>query len=110
VKLIIIDRLFAHVYIIVIIGVRDGGAGGAGGQGGQGGSCPPRKIRKSKSRANVQHKSGEKWEIKKRKREKVPGSLGKQRHSDNIGFTVGHFWLILMFRKNFYVRKIFLDP
>ena len=43
-----------------LIGVRDGG-------GGRGGSCPPKKIRKSKSRANVQHKSGEKWEIKKRK-------------------------------------------
>jgi hypothetical protein len=30
----------------VLIGVRDGGAGG--------GSCPPKKIRKSKSRANVE--------------------------------------------------------
>jgi hypothetical protein len=42
------------------IGVRDGGAGG-------GGSCPPQKITKSKSRANVQHKSGEEWKIKKPK-------------------------------------------
>ena len=40
------------------IGVRDGGAGG---------QLPPQKITKSKSRANVQHKSGEKWEIKKPK-------------------------------------------
>ena len=31
---------------VVCIGVRDGG--------GRGGSCPPKKIRKSKSRANVQ--------------------------------------------------------
>jgi hypothetical protein len=37
------------------------------GRGGRGGQLPPKKIRKSKSRANVQHKSGEKWEIKKRK-------------------------------------------
>jgi hypothetical protein len=36
---------------------------------GQGGGQlpPPQKIRKSKSRANVQHKSGEEWEIKKPK-------------------------------------------
>ena len=39
------------------------GRGGAGG----GGQLPPQKITKSKSRANVQHKSGEKWEIKKPK-------------------------------------------
>ena len=32
--------------------------------GGGGGSCPPKKITKSKSRANVQHKSGEEWETK----------------------------------------------
>jgi hypothetical protein len=44
------------------IGVRDGGAGGAGGA-----AAPPKKITKSKSRANVQHKSGEEWEIKKPK-------------------------------------------
>ena len=37
------------------------------GRGGRGGSCPPQKITKSKSRANVQHKSGEEWEIKKPK-------------------------------------------
>jgi hypothetical protein len=37
--------------ITITIGVRDGG--------GRGGSCPPKKITKSKSRANVQHKSGE---------------------------------------------------
>jgi ribosomal protein L36 len=71
----------------MIIGVRDGG--------GRGGSCPPKKIRKSKSRANVQHKSGEKWEIKKRKREKVPSLLGKQRQSGNIRFTVGQYCLII---------------
>ena len=45
--------------VVPDIGVRDGG--------GRGGSCPPQKITKSKSRANVQHKSGKKWEIKKRK-------------------------------------------
>jgi hypothetical protein len=39
-----------------IIGVRDGG--------GQGDSCPPPKqITKSKSRANVRHKAGEKCQI-----------------------------------------------
>jgi hypothetical protein len=44
----------------VIIGVRDGG--------GRGAAAPPqKKITKSKSRANVQHKSGEEWEIKKPK-------------------------------------------
>ena len=37
------------------------------GRGGRGGSCPPKKITKSKSRANIQHKSGKKWEIKKPK-------------------------------------------
>ena len=40
------------------IGVRDGG---------QGGQLPPQKITKSKSRANVQQKSSEEWEIKKPK-------------------------------------------
>jgi hypothetical protein len=32
---------------------------------------PPQKITKSKSRANVQHKSGEEWEIKKPKSQKA---------------------------------------
>ena len=54
----------------VTIGVRDGGAGG-------GGSCPPKKITKSKSRANVQHKSGEEWEIKKPKMPKSPQFVGQ---------------------------------
>jgi hypothetical protein len=50
------------------IGVRDGGAGG---------QLPPQKITKSKSRANVQHKSGEKWEIKKPKMPKSPQFVGQ---------------------------------
>ena len=37
------------------------------GREGQGGSCPPKQITKSKSRANIQHKSGKKWENKKAK-------------------------------------------
>ena len=38
------------------------------GRGGRGGQLPPpQKITKSKSRANVQQKSGEEWEIKKPK-------------------------------------------
>ena len=39
------------------------------GRGGRGSSCPPPppNITKSKSRANIQHKSGKKWEIKKPK-------------------------------------------
>jgi hypothetical protein len=37
------------------------------GRGAEGGQLPPKKITKSKSRANVQHKSGEEWEIKKPK-------------------------------------------
>ena len=69
---------------VTTIGVRDGG--------GRGGSCPPQKITKSKSRANVQHKSGEEWEIKK---PKTPSLLGKQRQSGNIRFTVGQYWLII---------------
>ena len=45
------------------------GRGGRGGGGGQGAAAaPPQKITKWKSRANVQHKSGEEWEIKKPKR------------------------------------------
>jgi hypothetical protein len=59
------------------------------------GSCPPQKITKSKSRANVQHKSGEEWEIKKPKSQKAPSQLGKQRQSGNIRFTVGQYWLII---------------
>ena len=53
------------------IDVRDGGGGG------RGGSCPPQKITKSKSRANVQHKSGEEWEIKKPKMPKSPQFVGQ---------------------------------
>jgi hypothetical protein len=41
------------------IGVRAGGAGGA--------AAPPKKITKSKSRANIQHKSGKKLGIKSQK-------------------------------------------
>ena len=56
-------------FLISGIGVRDGGAGG--------GSCPPKKITKSKSPANVQHKSGEEWEIKKSKMPKSPQFVGQ---------------------------------
>ena len=48
------------------------GRGGAGGA-----AAPPQKIRKSKSRANVQYKSGEKWEIKKKKKRKSPQFVGQ---------------------------------
>ena len=65
------------------------------GRGGRGGKLPPKKITKSKSRANVQHKSGEEWEIKKPKSQKAPSLLGKQRQSGNIRFTVGQYWLII---------------
>ena len=61
---------------------------------GAGGAAPPKKITKSKSRANVQHKSGEEWEIKKPKSSR-PSLLGKQRQSGNIRFTVGQYWLII---------------
>ena len=56
--------------VIKFIGVRDGGAGGAA-------APPQKKITKSKSRANVQHKSGEKWEIKKPKMPKSPQFVGQ---------------------------------
>ena len=69
----------------VRIGVRDGGGEGA---------AAPQKITKSKSRANVQHKSGEEWEIKNPKSQKAPRS-GQQRQSGNIRFTVGQYWLII---------------
>jgi hypothetical protein len=59
------------------------------------GQLPPKKITKSKSRANVQHKSGEEWEIKRPKSQKAPSLLGKQRQSGNIRFTVGQYWLII---------------
>jgi hypothetical protein len=71
---------------LVYIGVRDGGQGGQ--------LPPPKKITKSKSRANVQQKSGEEWEIKKQKSKKAPSLLGKQRQLGNIRFTVGQYWLI----------------
>ena len=48
------------------------GRGGAGGA-----AAPPQKITKSKSRANVQHKSGEEWEIKKPKSQKAPQFVGQ---------------------------------
>ena len=51
------------------IGVRDGGQGGQ--------LPPPKKITKSKCRANVQHKSGEEWEIKKPKMPKSPQFVGQ---------------------------------
>ena len=47
---------------------------------GGGGQLPPpqkKKITKSKSRANVQHKSGEEWEIKKPKMSKSPQFVGQ---------------------------------
>jgi hypothetical protein len=53
------------------------------------------RVTKSKSRANVQHKSGEEWENKKPKSQKAPSLLGKQRQSGNIRFTVGQYWLIM---------------
>jgi hypothetical protein len=74
------------------IGVRDGVAGGA--------AAPPKRL---KSRANVQHKSGKKWEIKKRKSQKAPSLLVKQRQWGNIRLTVGQYWLIV-------VPEKFLDP
>jgi hypothetical protein len=52
----------------IAIGVRDGGAGR---------EAAPKKITKSKSRANVQHKSGEEWEIKKPKMPKSPQFVGQ---------------------------------
>ena len=53
-------------FLISGIGVRDGG-----------GQLPPKKITKSKSPANVQHKSGEEWEIKKPKMPKSPQFVGQ---------------------------------
>jgi hypothetical protein len=49
-------------------------------------------MTKSKSRANVQHKSGKKWEIKKSKSQKSRSLLVKQRQSGNIRFKVGSFF------------------
>ena len=83
----------------MFIGVRDGGGAG-------GGSCPHKKITKSKSRANVQHKSGEEWEIKKPKSQKAPSLLGKQRQSGNIRFTVGQYWLIIKRTGTNYVNLV----
>jgi hypothetical protein len=68
----------------VTIGLRDGG--GAGGA-----TAPPKKITKSKSRANVQHKSGEEWEIKKPKsaqfvgQTKAVGQYSLHSRAINIG-------------------------
>jgi hypothetical protein len=67
---------------------------------------PPQKITKSKSRANVQQKSGEKWEIKKPKSQKAPSLLGKQRQSGNIRFTVGQYWLITKITGTNYVNFV----
>jgi hypothetical protein len=85
--------------IAFIIGVWDGGGRGGGG----GGELPPSKITKSKSRANVQHNSGEEWEIKE---PKSPSFLGKQRQSGNIRFTVGQYWLILKRNGENYVNFV----
>jgi hypothetical protein len=75
-----------------VIGARDGG--------GHGGQLPPPNITKSKSRANVQHKSGEEWEIKKPKSPQFVGQNKGSRvifasQSGNIRFTVGQYWLII---------------
>ena len=71
-----VARCFQYMYStvpdairMIVIGVRDGG--------GRGGQLPPPKITKSKSRANVQHKSGEEWEIKKPKMPKSPQFVGQ---------------------------------
>jgi hypothetical protein len=68
-------------FAVAVIGVRDGGAAAP---------PPPKKITKSKSRANVQHKSGKSGKLKS---QKAPSLLGKQRQSGNIRFTVGQYWL-----------------
>jgi hypothetical protein len=94
-------------YKLWSIGVRDGGAGGA--------AAPPKRL---ESRANVQHKSGEKWEIKKRKSPQFVGqtkAVGQYSlHSRAILAYYKKNWdkfsHCLMFRKNMYVRKFFLDP
>jgi hypothetical protein len=72
-----------NLTIVVNIGVRDGG--------GRCGSCPPQKITKSKSRANVQHKSGKKWEIKKRK---SPQFVGQTKA---VGQYLLNSWAILAY-------------
>jgi hypothetical protein len=63
-------------------------------------------ITKSKSRANVQHKSGEEWEIKKAKSQKAPSLLGKQMQLGNIRFTVGQYWLIIKRNGTNYVNFV----
>jgi hypothetical protein len=94
------------------IGVRDGGAGG-------GGSCPPKRITKSKSRANVQHKSGEEWEIKKPKSPQFVGqtkAVGQYSlHSRAILAYYKKNWdknmvNLVMYGKVFDVPKNFLGP
>jgi hypothetical protein len=66
-------------------GVRDGGAGG--------GSCPPKKITKSKSRAEWEIKKSKmpksrakSGKLKSQKCQKAPRLLGKQRQLGNIRF------------------------
>ena len=80
--------LFSHEFILFCrCGHRRTGRGGAGGGAA---APPPKKITKSKSRANVQHKSGKSGKLKS---QKAPSLLGKQRQSGNIRFTVGQYWL-----------------
>jgi hypothetical protein len=67
------------------IGVLDGG-----------GSCPPPpKVTKSKSLANVEHKSGEEWEIKKPKMPKSPQFVGQTKAVGQYSLHSGQYWLII---------------
>jgi hypothetical protein len=97
-----------HAMVTLSIGVRDGGQGGQ--------LPPPQKITKSKSRANVQHKSGEEWEIKKPKMTKSSQFVGQTKavgqyslHSRAILAYYKKNWDKLC-PKNFVGSKTFLDP
>jgi hypothetical protein len=78
---------------LATIGVRAGGAGGE--------AAPPKQIAKSKSRANIQHKSGKKWENKNPKSPQFVGQIK----------VVVHYslksWVILAIYMS---GKIFLTP
>jgi hypothetical protein len=69
------------------------------------GQLPPKKITKSKSRANVQHKSGEEWEIKKPKSSQFVGQtkavVQYSLHSRAILAYYKKNWDKMMFRKTF---------